>query len=178
MSQCNLQRIPCYMSDMYRNCEKKCTLNFDINTYSSLENNIQKMAKSQKTTTLTYAKAAMLNCNKTLHVCVVTDICRNMYIKCITKEDYDFHKFCCITILTTCIQILYMKNNIYVHPCDKRLKETSDENPVVHIMLSIQMESQFLKALNQRPEYVCTCYHCMLFHKTVQQLSHGRLWYK
>ena len=30
---------------------KKCTLKFDMNTYSSLENNIQKMAKSQKTNT-------------------------------------------------------------------------------------------------------------------------------
>ena len=29
--------------------------------------------------------------------------------------------------------------------------------------------ANFLKALNQRPEYVCTCCHCMLFHKTVQQ---------
>ena len=30
-------------------CTKKCTLKFDMNTYSSLENNIQEMAKSQKT---------------------------------------------------------------------------------------------------------------------------------
>ena len=29
--------------------------------------------------------------------------------------------------------------------------------------------ANFLKALNQRPEYVCTCCHHMLFHKTVQQ---------
>ena len=35
--------------------------------------------------TPTYAKAAMYNCNKKLHVCVVTDICRNMYVKCTTK---------------------------------------------------------------------------------------------
>ena len=38
--------------------KKMCTLKFDMNTYSSLENNIQEMAKSQKTN-LTYAKAAM-----------------------------------------------------------------------------------------------------------------------
>ena len=35
--------------------------------------------------TLTYARAAMYNCNKQLHVCVVTEICRNMYVKCTTK---------------------------------------------------------------------------------------------
>ena len=28
-----------------------------------------------------------------------------------------------------------------------------------------------MKALNERPEYVCTCCHCMLFHKTVQLFS-------
>ena len=27
--------------------------------------------------------------------------------------------------------------------------------------------ANFLKALNQRPEYVCTCCHCMLFCTTV-----------
>ena len=31
--------------------------------------------------------------------------------------------------------------------------------------------ANFLKALNQRPEYVYTWCHCMLFHKTVQQLN-------
>ena len=43
--------------------KKMYTLKSDINTYSSLENNIQEMAKSQKQTH-TYAEAAMLNCNK------------------------------------------------------------------------------------------------------------------
>ena len=40
------REIPCYMSDMYKNCEKMCTLKCDVNTYFSLENNIQEMAKS------------------------------------------------------------------------------------------------------------------------------------
>ena len=55
--------------------------------------------------------------------------------------------------------------------CVKRLKETSNENPVLpyygkypHAVAG----ANFLKALNQRPEYVCTCCHHMLFHKTVQ----------
>ena len=63
--------------------KKMCTLKFDMNKYASLENNIQEKAKSQKPT-LIYAKAAMYNCNKN-DVFVVTDICRNMYIKCTTK---------------------------------------------------------------------------------------------
>ena len=28
-------------------------------------------------------------------------------------------------------------------------------------------EANFLKAVNQRPEYMCTCYHFILFRKTV-----------
>ena len=58
--------------------------------------------------------------------------------------------------------------------CDKRLKETSNENPVVPYYAKYPNAVtgvNFLKALNQRPEYVYTCCHHMLFHKTVQQLN-------
>ena len=56
--------------------------------------------------------------------------------------------------------------------CNKALKQTSDENPLVpyHAKYANAVTgANFLKALNQRPEYVCTCCHCMLFCKTVQQ---------
>ena len=55
--------------------------------------------------------------------------------------------------------------------CDKRLKETSNENPVLPYFgkyPNAVAEANFLKVHNQRPEYVCTCCDCMLFHKTVQ----------
>ena len=68
-------------------------------------------------------------------------------------------------------QILHMKCNIYVYH-DKTLKQISDENPLVpyHAKYANAVTgANFLKALNQRPEYVFTCCHCMLFHKTVQQ---------
>ena len=77
-------RVPCYMSDMYKNCEKNCTLKFDINTYSSLENNIQDMVKSQKTNSY-ICKSCHAEPQQKIHVCVVTDIYRNMYVKCTTK---------------------------------------------------------------------------------------------
>ena len=70
-------------------------------------------------------------------------------------------------------QILEMKSNIYIY-CDKRLKETSNENPVLPYYRKYPNAiagANFLKALNQRPEYVCTCCHHMLFCKTVW-LSH------
>ena len=62
----------------------------------------------------------------------------------------------------------------YICPlCDNRLKETSNENLVVSYAKypNEVAGANFLKALNQRPEYVCACCHCMLFHKTVQQFN-------
>ena len=55
--------------------------------------------------------------------------------------------------------------------CDKRLKGTSNENPVLPYYgkyPNAVAGANFLKALNQRPEYVCTCCYHMLFHKTVE----------
>ena len=62
--------------------------------------------------------------------------------------------------------------------CDKRLKETSNENPVLPYYGKYPNSiagADFLKALNWRPKYVWTCGHCMLFCKTVQ---HYKLWYE
>ena len=55
--------------------------------------------------------------------------------------------------------------------CDKRLKETSNENPYYAKYPNVVTGANFLKALTQRPEYVCTCCHQMLFWKTVQQFN-------
>ena len=77
-------------------------------------------------------------------------------------------------MLRTCIKF-YTWRAIYICAlCHKRLKETSNENPVVPYYAKYPNAvagANFLKALNQRPEYVCTCCHCMLFHKTVQQFN-------
>ena len=150
--------------------KKMCTLKFDINTYSSLENNIQEMAKSQKTNSYIC---------KSCHVELqqkITCVCCNRHMqkhvcKMYNKVDYDFTNF----VVSQCLQ--HVSNSVHEEQyicssCDKRLKETSDENPVVPYYAKYPNAvtgANFLKALNQRPEYVCTCCHCMLFHKTVQQ---------
>ena len=85
--------------------------------------------------------------------------------------DYDFTNF----VVSQCLG--HVSNSAHEEQyiwslCDKRLKETSNENPVLPYYAKYPKavaEVHFLKALNQRPEYVCTCCHCMLFHKTVQQ---------
>ena len=85
--------------------------------------------------------------------------------------DYDFTNF----VVSQCLQ--HVSNSVHddqyiCSSCDKILKERSDENPVVpHYAryANVVTGANFLKALNQRPEYVCTCCHHMLFCKTVQQ---------
>ena len=68
-------------------------------------------------------------------------------------------------------QILQNAEQYICASCDKRLKETSNENPVLPYYgkyPNAVAGANFLKALKQRPQYVCICCHHMLFHKTVQ----------
>ena len=85
------------------------------------------------------------------------------------KVDYDFTNF----IVSWCVgHVLNSANeDQYIcASCDKRLKETSNENPVLPYCgkyPNAVAGANFLKALNQRPAYVCTCCHHMLFCTTV-----------
>ena len=85
------------------------------------------------------------------------------------KVDYDFSSF----VVSQCLGHVsnYSNEEQYICPsCDKRLKETRNENPVFPYYgkyPNAVAGANFLKALNQKPEYLCTCYHCMLFRKTV-----------
>ena len=87
------------------------------------------------------------------------------------KVDYDFTN----SVVSQCLQHVtnFVHDKQYIYSsCDKILTETSDENPIVphHAKYpNVVTGANFLKALNQRPKYVCTCCHHMLFHKTVQQ---------
>ena len=103
-----------------------------------------------------------VSCNRQMqkHVC-----------KIYNKEDYKFSYF----VVSQCLQ--HLPNSIHevqyiCTSCNKALTQTSDENPLVpyHVKYASAVTgAKFLKALNQKPEYVCTCCHCMLFCKTVQQ---------
>ena len=92
------------------------------------------------------------------------DICK-MY----KKVDYDFTSFVVSQCLGHVSNPANNEDQYICASCDKRLKETSNGNPVLlyygkypHAVA----EADFLKVLNQRPEYVCTCSHHMLFCKT------------
>ena len=110
-------------------------------------------------------KCTYVCCN----IAVQKDIC-----KIYNNAGYDFRSF----VVSQCLgHVSHPANNedqYICTTCDKRLQETSNENPVLpyygkypHAVAG----ANFLKALNKRPEYVCTCCHCMLFWKTVQLFS-------
>ena len=87
------------------------------------------------------------------------------------KVDYDFTGFVVSQCLGHVSNPTNNEDQYICTSCDKRLQETSNENPFLpyygkypHVVA----RANFLKVLNQRPEYVCICCHCMLFHKIVQ----------
>ena len=97
--------------------------------------------------------------------------------KIYNKEDYNFSYF----VVSQCLQHLPNSTQEVQYiciSCDKALTQTSDENPCVpyHTRNANAVTgAEFLKALNEKPEYVCTCCHRMLFCKTVQQFHSHRL---
>ena len=102
------------------------------------------------------SKCTCVCCNTDVH----KDICK-MY----SKVDYDFSCF----VVSQCLGDVSNSANedqYICASCDKRLKETSNENPVLPYYAKYPNAvagANFLKVLNQRPEYVCTCCHHMLF---------------
>ena len=83
-----------------------------------------------------------------------------MYVKCTTKF-----------VVSQCLGHVSAHEEQYICTlCDERLKETSNKNPVLPYNAKYPNTvagANFLKALNQRPKYVCICCHGMFFHKTV-----------
>ena len=171
MSQYNLQRIPSDMSHMHKNYEKNVYIEFDMNRYSSLEQNIQQMAKSQKNNCYICKSCHEELQQKMICVCVCCNRHMQKHVCKMYNKDYDFSYF----VVSQCLQ--HILNSVHEEQyictsCDRGLKQTGDENPGVpyHAKNANAVTgANFLKALNERPEYVCTCCHHMLFHKTVQQ---------
>ena len=119
------------------------------------------MAKSHKTNCYICKSCHEELQQKMTCVCCTRPM-KKQVCKIYNKEDYNVSYF----VVSQCLQ--HLPNSTpevqYICiSCDKALKQRSDENPLV------PYHAKFLKALNQRPEYVCTCCHHMLFCKTVLQ---------
>ena len=108
---------------------KICTLKFDINRYTSLEQNIKEMTKSHKTNCYIckschqelQQKMTCVCCNRQMqkHVC-------KMY----NKEDYDFSYFGVLQCLHHLANSTHKVQYICIS-CNKALIQTSGENPLV-----------------------------------------------
>ena len=157
------------MSYIWENLLKMCTLKFDMNKYCSLKNKILEMPKSKRTNCYICKNCHLQLQQKCTCVCCNTDV--HKYIcKMYNKVDYDFTNF----VVSRCLGHVSNSANEEQYICtlcDKRLKETSNENPVLPYygkLSNAVAGGNFLNALNQRPEYVCTCCPHMLFCKSVQ----------
>ena len=89
-----------------------------------------------------------------------------------SDEKYDFSNF----VVSGCISDdVHEDNSSYIcNSCSKMLYKTSVDNPAVLMYKkdkNIRAGALFLKALSNRPEFVCTCCHRMLFCKTVRMFK-------
>ena len=85
------------------------------------------------------------------------------------KDEYDFRQFVVFQCLGDCV---YETGSAYIClSCHITLTKTNIANSIVpyHVMEGkVKDGANFLKALNEKPEYVCTCCHRLLFRKTVR----------
>ena len=159
--------VTCLTCD--KTMKKMLKQKFDMDKYSPLVNTILKMLKSKKLNSYICKSCHLQLQPKCTCVCCNT-VVQKCTCKVYNKAGYDFTSF----VVSQCLGHVSNPANNEVQyictSCHKRLQKTSNENPVLpyygkypHAVAG----ANFLKALNQRPEYVCTCCHCMLFHKTV-----------
>ena len=105
-------------------------------------------------------------------VCCSRNVEKSMYQLYMTA-DYDFSSFVvsqCLPHVTDCED----EQKYICLSCHKRLKETNNDNivlPCYGRYPNVKAGTNFLKSLKEMPQFVCTCYHCILFHKTVKPLN-------
>ena len=160
--------VTCLTCD--KTMKKIFTLKFDMDKYSPLENTIKEILKSNRTNCYICKSCHLQLQPKCTCVCCNTDVQKDT-CKMYNKAGYDFTSFVVSQCLGHVSNPANNEDQYICTSCDKRLKEIRNENPVLPYCgkyLYAVAGANFLKALNQRPEYVCTCCHHMLFHKTVQ----------
>ena len=90
------------------------------------------------------------------------------------STDYDFTHF----IVSRCLQYVDSEVQSYIClSCDRGLQKTNNENPIVPYYVKnkpITTAAKFLKSIKDKPEYVCTCCHCLLFKNTVKLFNIDR----
>ena len=89
------------------------------------------------------------------------------------KADYDFSNFVvsrCLPHVRDCED----EQKYICLSCHKRLTETNNDNIVLPYhgrYPNVKAGTNFLKSLQEMPQFVCTCCHRMLFNKTVKPFN-------
>ena len=103
-----------------------------------------------------------------LCVCHVVEELQRKCVKFTKKNEYDFRQCVVLQCPRDCI---YETGSAYTClSCQTTLTKTNIANPIVpyHVKEGkVRDGANFLKALNEKPEYMCTCCHWLLFRKTV-----------
>ena len=91
------------------------------------------------------------------------------------QADYDLSNFIVSQCLANVRDCEDEEKYIYLS-CHKRLQETNDNNivlPYYGRYLNVKVSANFLKSLQEMPQFMCTCCHHILFHKTVKPFKIG-----
>ena len=104
-----------------------------------------------------------------VHVCCSRNVQKSM-CQLYMKAYYDFSSFVvsqCLPHVRDCED----KLKYICLSCHKRLTETNNDNIVLPYhgrYQHVKAGTNFLKSLQEMPQSVCTCCHCILFNKTVK----------
>ena len=161
---------------------QECIVNCEI-CKNQTERRLTFVFDKKKYPTLTYEMIQQQVRHKTKYICKschkklepkVNCVCCKLNIdfhlcRSYKMENYDFNKH----IVSRCIpNIDEDDSDKYIClSCHGRLEKTDNENPVVPYNLKntcVNAAAKFLKCLQEKPEYVCTCCHRMMFRKSVK----------
>ena len=121
--------------------KKMLTLKFDMDKYSSLENTILEMLKSNRMNHCICKSCHIQVQPKCTCVCCNTDVQKDI-CKIYNEAGYDFRSFVVSQCLGHVSNPANNEDQYICTSCDKRLKETSNETQLYHIMQSIHMQQQ------------------------------------
>ena len=105
-------------------------------------------------------------------MCVLQNKCWEKYVSTL-YESYDFSSFVvswCLPHVRDCED----EQKYICLSCHKRLKETNNDNivlPYYGRYPNVKAGTNFLKSLQEMPQFVCTCCHRILFNKTIKPFS-------